>query len=437
MTIDRPPATHTLRTQRARRLSGMVVVGGDPQIAMRALVAGTLVAGETHLRALPLAGEVAAVAEALAALGARLEAFEDHHVLSGLGPGGLLEPRGPLLLFGAEAAAPLLLGAAGIHPFLTRIVPAVTMAPEVGAVLDALGCSRQEDADGTLVEGPRIGVPGSCPAPTTAAAEALLLAALSIPGRTTAVGVPPGPDHLLAALAAYGAALTVTEDEQGRRIAIDGLPALRPLDAFIPGEPTEAAMWLIAASIVGGSEVIAENVLLNPWRAGLVQVLLDMGADLMVVRQEQALGEDVAAIRARQAPLTGTVIDRTLTASAGEALPFLVLAAAFATGDTVFEGFAGMTDEHRWKEAMMRGLTANGVQWEADADRLVVHGQGRVTGGGLIPAHRDPRIPLMFLMMGMSTRDPITVIDESPIAARYPGALETLRRLGAAFKREG
>jgi 3-phosphoshikimate 1-carboxyvinyltransferase len=82
------------------------------------------------------------------------------------------------------------------------------------------------------------------------------------------------------------------------------------------------------------------------------------------------------------------------------------------------------------------GLTANGVQWRAGSGTLVIGGQGRITGGGTVVAAADPRIALVFLMMGMATRDPITVMDHSGLDRRYPGVLEALTALGATFKEE-
>src|SRR5690606_9387567 len=108
--------------------------------------------------------------------------------------GGLLDPRGPLLLFGAEDAAPLLYGAAGIYPFPTRFAPTIPPTPELAAALEALGIVVREVEDGLVLHGPRLAVPTPCPAGSAAAADAVLLAGVATAGTTTALGVPPGPD---------------------------------------------------------------------------------------------------------------------------------------------------------------------------------------------------------------------------------------------------
>ncbi len=427
-----------LRTQRARPLRGTFAVPGDPTVAMRALLIAAMARGESRILNLPRHPVVAAMAAAIVSLGARGEAAEGGVTISGLGVGGLLEPNGALDLLADDDLAALLLGAVGIYPFETRFAGS---GRPVGALLNALEALgividwNGERRGPLALRGPRTPVPGPYPAGSDAARTALLLATTSIPGITTITARRAAHDHTERMLEAFGANIEWADDEEGvRTIRIEGLPDLGGRDLLLPGNPTGTAVGIVAGLVTQGAEIEVDGVLLNPARTLVVDVLTEMGADLAAVSHGRSGGEDVARIAVRQTALGGLHFDAERTAALADELPMLLVAASFARGDTVIKGLP--EDSEGWIAEVTAGFTANGVQWRKEGDTLIVHGQGRVTGGGTIAAPADPRTALVFLMMGMATRDPITVMDHSGLEGRYPGVLNALTALGASFREE-
>ena len=144
----------------------------------------------------------------------------------------------------------------------------------------------------------------------------------------------------------------------------------------MPGDPSSAAFPIVAALITPGSEVTVTNVGMNPTRAGLFDVLVQMGADLKFDNVREVGGEPVADITARHSALTGIDIPPDIAPSMIDEFPILFIAAAMARGVTRTSGL----DELRVKESdrlalMAKGLSAIGVQVEEHADGLMIHGR--------------------------------------------------------------
>ncbi len=168
-----------------------------------------------------------------------------------------------------------------------------------------------------------------------------------------------------------------------RTITLDGGGDLQPQTIVVPGDPSSATFPIVAALIVEGSEVTVENALLNPTRTGLVQTLLEMGADVSIENRRTVSGEEVGDIRVRASGLKGISVPPDRAPSMIDEYPVLAVAAAFAEGETRMEGIA----ELRVKESdrittMVAGLKANGVSVEEGTDWMVVKGGGGAPAGG-------------------------------------------------------
>jgi 3-phosphoshikimate 1-carboxyvinyltransferase len=175
--------------------------------------------------------------------------------------------------------------------------------------------------------------------------------------------------------------------------------------------------------------------MMNPLRTGLITTLLEMGADIARLNEREEGGETVADLRVRASRLTGVTVPPERAPAMIDEYPVLAVAAAFAQGTTRMQGL----HELRVKEsdrlaAVAAGLKANGVAHVVEGDDLLVHGEGRAAaGGGTVATHLDHRIAMAFLVMGLASREPVTVDDGAMIATSYPGFLPDLRALGAAF----
>ena len=201
---------------------------------------------------------------------------------------------------------------------------------------------------------------------------------------------------------------------------------------MVPGDPSSAAFWAVAASIVPGADVTIVNVGMNPTRTGLFTALRMMGADITELDQRIVGGEPVADLRVRHAALSAIEVPPDLAPSMIDEYPVLFVAAAIAQGRTVARG----AHELRVKESdriatMAAALSAIGVKVEEFEDGLAITGSGGglLPGGARIASKLDHRIAMSMAVAGLVCRTPLTIDDVAPIATSYPIFLETLAAL--------
>jgi len=438
------PAASPLSARRANPLNGRFRVPGDKSISHRALMFGAMASGRTSIEGLLEGADVLATGRAMQALGARVERRGENWLVDGLGVGGFLEPVAPLDFGNAGTGVRLAIGLVGIYPFATRFIGDASLSTRpMGRVLDPLrniGVAVLEENEGKLpitLRGPRTPLPIHYRAPMASAQvkSAMLLAGLLIPGTTTIIEPVLTRDHTEKMLEGFGAAIEITTAADGvRTIAVQGLPNLRAQHVIVPGDPSSAAFPLVAALIVPGSDLIIENVLMNPTRTGLIDTLLEMGGDIQFLNQRHSGGEDIADLRVRSSRLKGVRVAADHAPSMIDEYPALAIAAAFAEGETVMEGLG----ELRVKEsdrlaAVARGLALNGVDCSEGPDSLTVRGTGKVAGGGIVETRLDHRIAMSFLVMGMASQLPVSVDDQAMIATSFPNFVAGMSNVGAQF----
>jgi 3-phosphoshikimate 1-carboxyvinyltransferase len=337
----------------------------------------------------------------------------------------------------------LLMGLVTSHPITATFTGDASLsARPMARVIDPLS---RIGADITASPGGHLPlmVRGLCPAvpirytlPVASAQvkSAILLAGLNTPGTTQVVEPIATRDHSERMLAGFGAAITVEPSREGCIIAITGEVDLKPQTIVVPGDPSSAAFWLVAASIVPGSDLVVANVGLNATRSGLTTALRAMGADIVEQDGRIVGGEPVADLRVRHAALSAIDVPPELAPSMIDEYPILFVAAAFARGGTVARG----AHELRVKEsdriaAMAAALAACGVRVEEHDDGLTVEGTGgdAVPGGGHVATLLDHRIAMSMAVLALHARRPVTLDDVSPVATSYPTFFATLDGLRA------
>jgi 3-phosphoshikimate 1-carboxyvinyltransferase len=239
-------------------------------------------------------------------------------------------------------------------------------------------------------------------------------------------------------LKGFGATLEVSEENGERIIAIHGEADLRPMDVVVPGDPSSAAFFIVAATLVPGSDLTILNVGLNPTRAGLLEVLRQMGADITEENPREVGGEPVADLRVRHAQLTGIDVDPAIAPAMIDEFPVLFVAAALARGTTRTTGL----EELRVKEsdrlaAMSAALTLAGGRVEEHDDGLTIHGTGGeplpgTPEGANVATRLDHRIAMSMAVAGLVSGDGVSVDDTSPINTSFPTFIGLLDEAAAA-----
>jgi 3-phosphoshikimate 1-carboxyvinyltransferase len=427
----------------ATRLSGRIRVPGDKSISHRALMLSALAVGESRIEGLLEGEDVLATAAAMRAMGATIARDEDGlWRVHGVGVGGLLQPQGALDMGNSGTSTRLLMGLVASHPITATFTGDASLSSRpMKRVIDPLSTMG---ADITASPGGRLPlmVRGMCPAvpieyelPVASAQvkSAVLLAGLNTPGITRVIEPVATRDHSERMLAGFGATIEVERTNLGRIISITGEAELKPQQIVVPGDPSSAAFWMVAGSIVPGSDIVIENVGLNPTRAGLLVALRMMGADITELDPRSVGGEPVADLRVRHAPLTAIEVPHDLAPAMIDEYPVLFVAAAFATGRTVARG----ADELRLKESdriavMKAALDANGVATIEHEDGLSIDGSGGepIAGGATIASKLDHRIAMSMVVAGLHARRPITIDDAAPVATSFPTFFDLLQTLG-------
>ena len=425
-------------------LTGKARVPGDKSISHRALILGALSVGKTRISGLLEGEDVLNTAKSMRALGAEVDRTGDFAwAVQGVGVSGFAEPQNPLDFGNSGTGCRLVMGAVAGCP-ITAVFDgdASLRSRPMRRVLDPLelmGAKTRSSGEGgrlpLTLAGARDPVPITYRTPVASAQikSAVLLAGLSAPGVTTVVEQEASRDHTELMLKHFGAEIVSSkEGAHGRKIALTGQPELHGADVVVPADPSSAAFPIVAALIVGGSDIILPDVMTNPLRTGLFATLREMGALLEETEARGDTGEPMAQIRARASKLRGVEVPPERAPSMIDEYLVLAVAAAFAEGTTIMRGL----HELRVKESDRLAATAamlrvNGVSVEISGDDLVVEGRGHVPGGGLVATHMDHRIAMSALVMGLASDKPVKVDDTAFIATSFPDFIPMMRALGA------
>jgi 3-phosphoshikimate 1-carboxyvinyltransferase len=432
-----------LTARRGGPVQGRARVPGDKSISHRALILASLTVGESTVAGLLEGEDVLHTAEAMRALGARLERGGDGvWRIHGVGVGGFAQPAGPLDFGNSGTGCRLALGAvAGCPVTATFDGDASLRQRPMRRVLDPLermGARVMDCAEGgrlpLTLQGARDPVPivYESPVPSAQLKSAVLLAGLAAPGETTVIETQASRDHTERMLKHFGAKIVSrVHGEHGRRITLQGQPELAPANVMVPADPSSAAFPLVAALIVPGSDLVLEAVMTNPLRTGLYATLREMGAKIEVLATRDDGGEEVADLRVIASALKGVDVPAERAPAMIDEYPILAVAASFAQGVTRMRGLQELrvkeSDRLEATAAMLRG---NGVTVELEGDDLIVQGKPAVAGGAEVATHMDHRIAMAALVMGLASDNPVRIDDSAFIATSFPGFVALMRSLG-------
>ena len=444
---DRPADQKTpLQARAGGPLTGTVRVPGDKSISHRALILGALAVGETRISGLLEGEDVLNTARSMRSLGAKIERTGNFAwSVRGVGVSGFAGPESPLdfgnsgtgcrLVMGAVAGCPITAVFDGDESLRSRPMRRVLDPLELmGARAGASGPGGRLPL---MLMGARDPVPITYRTPVASAQikSAVLLAGLAAPGVTTVIENEASRDHTELMLRHFGAEIvSAPEGKHGRKIALTGQPELRGAQVVVPADPSSAAFPMVAALIVGGSELILSDVMTNPLRAGLFTTLREMGGSIEESNVRTDTGEPMAQLRVRASKLRGVEVPPERAPSMIDEYLVLAVAAGFAEGTTIMRGLKELrVKESDRLEATAAMLRVNGVKVEISGDDLIVEGKGHVAGGGIVSTHMDHRIAMSALVMGLASDQPVAVDDTAFIATSFPDFIPMMRGIGAEF----
>lgn len=429
-------------------LQGDIRIPGDKSISHRALMLGALAVGESRISGLLEGEDILATADAMRAMGAQIERLAPGQWrVYGVGTGSLLQPPHALEMGNSGTSVRLLMGLLASHPLTISFTGDASLSQRpMGRVIEPLsqmGVDFTPSQGGTLpliMRGAQPPVPISYRLPVASAQvkSAILLAGLNTPGITTVIEPVPTRDHTERMLTGFGARLEIETDSDGARtIHLHGPADLKPQTLDIPGDPSSAAFFIVAALIVPGSNLLIRNVGLNPTRAGLIEVLRSMGGHIEEQNPRVVGGEPVADLHIRHSALKGVEVDPAIAPAMIDEFPVLFVAACLASGTTRTSGLAELRVKESDRLAVMAAaLTTIGAQIEEHEDGLTISG----TGGDLlagnaeetIATHLDHRIAMSMAVAGLASRDGVKIDDTRPISTSFPDFISLLESCATA-----
>ena len=425
------------------RVEGEITVPGDKSISHRALMLGGIAEGVTDITGFLAGEDCLATLRALQAMGVAIERPEDEHVIvRGAGLEGLRGCAAALDMGNAGTAMRLFMGLLAPQRFGSTLIGDESLMrrpmERVAAPLRLMGADIKTNAGRPPVEiaGGRTlrAIEYTLPVASAQVKSALLLAGLQASGRTRVTEPAPSRDHTERMLGAFGVEVL----RSGAEIALEGGQELRATHIPVPADFSSAAFFLVAGCLAAEHGLLLRNVGVNPTRTGLLDLLLQMGADIRVHHASAAgrsaasvaTGEPVADIEVRRSRLKGIKVPEALVPLAIDEFPVFFVAAACAEGETLVRGAL----ELRVKEtdrlaAMAQGLTVLGVRNELLDDGLWIRGDGGF-GGGTIDSHGDHRIAMAFAIASLRAQQPIEILDVANVATSFPGFVRLAQSVG-------
>lgn len=414
-------------------LRGRITVPGDKSVSHRAIIFGALAEGETHITGFLDSADTIATADVFREMGVRIDRSADQMTVHGVGLRGLKPPQRPLYFGNSGTSVRLLSGVLAGQHFNSECIGDESLMQRpmrrVVVPLQAMGADLECSEAGKLplrIRGGRklSGITYSTPVASAQLKSCLLLAGLYAQGNTTIIEPAVTRDHTERMLPGFGCKITVSANsvtlQPGR---------LKATEVRVPGDISSAAFFLVAASICPGSEIVLENIGINPTRHAVIEILRLMGADIRVETIGKHSIEPVANIHVTYRPLVGIAIPTHLVPIAIDEIPAILIAAAYAKGDTVLRDAAELrVKESDRIEAMADGLARLGIKAVTRPDGMVVSGGG--VHGGTVDSYGDHRIAMAFAVSAIGATAPVRINDCINVNTSFPGFVPVANSIG-------
>ncbi|OZH55950.1 3-phosphoshikimate 1-carboxyvinyltransferase [Hydrocoleum sp. CS-953] len=419
-------------------LKGNISIPGDKSISHRALMLGAIAQGQTNIQGLLLGEDPRSTARCFSLLGANISQLNTELVeVHGVGVDNLKEPSRVLDCGNSGTTMRLMLGILASHPEhffavtgdsslvqrpMSRVIQPLT---QMGAQI----WGRKGNSLAPLaIQGQKLRpIHYHSPIASAQVKSCILFAGLMAEGKTTVTEPALSRDHSERMLKAFGAEIQV--DPETNSVTVTGPAKLKGQDVVVPGDISSAAFWLVAAAIVPGSELVIENVGVNPTRTGILEVLEKMEANIIQENQRVVAGEPVADLRVRYSPLKACEISGSIIPRLIDEIPILAVAAMFAEGTTVIRDAAELRVKESDRLAVMATqLQKLGARVTELPDGLEITGGISITGTD-VESDGDHRIAMSLAIAALNATGTTNIHQAEAASISYPNFAKTLQQI--------
>ncbi|KTD41171.1 3-phosphoshikimate 1-carboxyvinyltransferase [Legionella parisiensis] len=424
---------HNFISKPVHSIKGQITVPGDKSISHRSIIFGAIAKGTTIINGFLDGDDCMATLKAFQSMGVTIEGPDEQQVvIYGVGKQGLQKPEKIVDCGNSGTSMRLLAGLLTAQSFDSQLTGDESLLKR--PMLRVSKPLAQMGADITTVDGkPPITIKGGkkltgihyvMPEASAQVKSCILLAGLYAEGETRITEIGVSRDHTELMLKNFSYPVHRSDNT----LIINSANECIGTDIYIPGDISSAAFFIVAASIIPGSDILIRNVGINPTRTGIIHILLEMGANITLLEQRQLGEEWVADLRIKYAPLRGINIEASLVPLAIDEFPVIFIAAACAQGKTTLHG----ASELRFKEsdriaAMVDGLKKLGIHAQALDDGIII--EGGTIHGGTVESKGDHRIAMSFAIAGAVASDPVTIKNCVNVATSFPLFVETAKEL--------
>ncbi|HSW36512.1 MAG TPA: 3-phosphoshikimate 1-carboxyvinyltransferase [Candidatus Limnocylindrales bacterium] len=411
---------------------GQLTMPGDKSITHRAVIFGALANGVTEVNGFLDADDCQSTLDCLQSLGVVYTVRCGSLVIQGRGM-DLKQPRTVLDAGNSGTTARLLLGVLAGQSFsvtitgdeslqkrpMKRVVEPLRL---MGAVVEGEGSRLPL----TIRGGKLKALSYRSPQASAQVKSAILLAGLYADGITSVEEPYTSRNHTELMLAQFGANIQVT----GNKVSVGGGSRLEGTQVWVPGDISSAAFFMVAAAIIPGSQVLLQNVGINPTRSGIIDLLREMGADIELREQRFWGQEPVADILVRGgAPLKAISVRGEQIPRVIDEIPVLAVAAAVAAGTTIISDAAELRVKEADRITALTGqLTRLGVKITETEDGMFVEGGSELTGAE-VESCGDHRIAMALAVAGLVAQGKTTIRDAEVVGISFPGFMAALHSL--------
>lgn len=413
-------------------INGELVIPADKSISHRSIMFGAISKGTTIVNNFLKAEDCLSTIAVFKQLGVRITEKNEQIMIEGKGFEGLTAPSSRLDAGNSGTTMRLVLGILAGCPFTSEIAGDASLnrrpMERVMKPLREMGADLQGTAE---AEFPPLKVTGNTlhgieyhmPIASAQVKSAILFAALQAEGTTKIIEKEQSRNHTEEMIKQFGGKIQV----EGKEIIVTGPQQLIGQEVTVPGDISSAAFYLVAASILANSEVLLKQVGINPTRTGILDVLMQMGANIeerQLDEQNQAADLIVRSAQLHACEIQGEIIPRLI-----DELPIIALAATQATGTTIIRDAQELkVKETNRIDATAEELTKMGANIEPTEDGLIIYGPTSLHGA-TVDSHGDHRIGMMLQIAALLTAEPVELLNPEAVNISYPEFFTDLAKL--------
>lgn len=415
-------------------LKGELTVPGDKSISHRAVMLGAVANGTTTIEGFLLGDDCLSTIQCFRKLGVSIELEGNQVTVHGKGWQGLEEPKEILDVGNSGTTIRLMLGILATRPFHSVIAGDASIAKRpmsrVTEPLRKMGAKIDGRDNGNLTPlairgGTTKGIEFESKVASAQVKSAILLAGLQSEGKTIVREPYLSRDHTERMLKAFGAEVECN----GREITVYGKQELRACHVVVPGDISSAAFFLVAGAIVPNSHIVLKNVGTNPTRTGIIDVLLQMGANIAVKNERVQNGEPVSDIEIQTSALKGITIGGEIIPRLIDEIPVIAVLATQAEGITIIKNAEELkVKETNRIDTVVSELRKLGANIEPTDDGMIIYGKTALTGGE-VDSYGDHRIGMAMAIAGLICENNVIINNSDAISISYPNFFEHIEKL--------